>query len=83
MVTDSQLKLLRCIWLADREHQGPGDLYVAVDGPAGLLACHGCGASFLVLRDIPILLEDDQLTPDERAELTRVREVFSAAGRAT
>ena len=74
-MTERELELLRCIWHTDKEHSSEAGFDTSGDSDKGLLTCRGCRATFLVLRGIPILVEDALLTAAERAELTEMRSI--------
>jgi uncharacterized protein YbaR (Trm112 family) len=67
------LGLLRCIWQTELSHPAVAALRLVEADAGQILVCVGCGATFLVKDGIPIMLDDQDLSEEERRLLRSSR----------
>jgi hypothetical protein len=66
MFNESLLPFLRCMWkTASPEHPETSALELLGTYDNGLLRCHGCGACFLLLDGIPVIVRQSLLSQAE------------------
>jgi uncharacterized protein YbaR (Trm112 family) len=67
--------MLRCIYHNEATHTSDGGLRIIVTGSDNLqlLKCVGCTATYLVKAGIPHMLQDEQLSREDRSVLRRLR----------
>jgi uncharacterized protein YbaR (Trm112 family) len=64
--------ILCCIWARHTDHVDEASLELRGDVVDGLLVCRGCGAPYLVVDGVPVLLAEDELLREEKRKLRRL-----------